>query len=543
MAFEWYVQRQGKEAGPLTGERLKQLADSGLLAPTDLVRRSDRPKLVEARNVRGLFNDDQVARPSTPPSPRTRISPPPLPEVGQSDSTQGPLSLPIVIEEEAVGKPSRMVGLGSLAGVIALGAIIFVARINERSSTEPIDNHAASGIDNPTLGLDDAEKQNKPALETGASATPAEQRPEVVGPRTETQPEVPSRNLSVLPEPSRPVAAESLIPDYSTVDYSHDFSKDDASEPPAGLTKRTRAKRFEKADLDRTDEGEQELLGTWLEDSGYGDGRGRFIRDGLRTVWYDRTKQQKYLEDSWSGGQRHGRLMRWHRRGTKRTELMFVWGKVHGYLRHWHSDGTPSFETAYLDDREHGIRTEWYRNGQKSLQVAVVNGMNEGEQRAWHENGQLREVALVHHDKYQGLVKGWTKDGLLWGELNYRDGKLHGEVTRFLTSGPRKGEKIGPALYDQGVLTRSAFNLRTMTRTEFIGLLMEASDGYNARSGYALWDEEIWTEMVGKPDRVAGVGLGPGGQHRLYVCSDGPVSLHLRAGLIRKGQIALELDR
>ncbi len=51
----WFVVRQGKEAGPYSGQQLKDLAASGRLQRTDLVRREDQTKAVPAQRISGLF--------------------------------------------------------------------------------------------------------------------------------------------------------------------------------------------------------------------------------------------------------------------------------------------------------------------------------------------------------------------------------------------------------------------------------------------------------------------------------------------------------
>ena len=52
----WYFTRDGKQVqGPFTDTRLKQLAASGHLLPTDRVHRLGMDKAVRARRIKGLF--------------------------------------------------------------------------------------------------------------------------------------------------------------------------------------------------------------------------------------------------------------------------------------------------------------------------------------------------------------------------------------------------------------------------------------------------------------------------------------------------------
>ncbi len=56
MASKWYYSMEGStQLGPVTGKQLKNLAATGRLRPTHMVRKEDMEKLVRARRVKGLF--------------------------------------------------------------------------------------------------------------------------------------------------------------------------------------------------------------------------------------------------------------------------------------------------------------------------------------------------------------------------------------------------------------------------------------------------------------------------------------------------------
>lgn len=78
MADEWYYAHEGEEFGPISAARLKQLASTGQLQPTDLVWKTGMDKRVPARTVKGLWGDSApgVAKPPTPPPPQRK--PPPV---------------------------------------------------------------------------------------------------------------------------------------------------------------------------------------------------------------------------------------------------------------------------------------------------------------------------------------------------------------------------------------------------------------------------------------------------------------------------------
>jgi len=69
MAHFWFIVRDGKEVGPISTERFKELAKDGSVLPETLIRRQDMPTPVAARKVTGLFqrNVDSLQPIETPP--------------------------------------------------------------------------------------------------------------------------------------------------------------------------------------------------------------------------------------------------------------------------------------------------------------------------------------------------------------------------------------------------------------------------------------------------------------------------------------------
>jgi len=51
----WYFRQDGQELGPVASRQLKQLAASGKLQPTGLVRKNDTSSWIPASNIKGLF--------------------------------------------------------------------------------------------------------------------------------------------------------------------------------------------------------------------------------------------------------------------------------------------------------------------------------------------------------------------------------------------------------------------------------------------------------------------------------------------------------
>jgi hypothetical protein len=70
MATTWFIQRNEKSVGPLSGQQLRELAVSGKLLGDDLVRKGDAVEFTPASRVKNLFADDtNISRP-VPPPPR-----------------------------------------------------------------------------------------------------------------------------------------------------------------------------------------------------------------------------------------------------------------------------------------------------------------------------------------------------------------------------------------------------------------------------------------------------------------------------------------
>lgn len=76
MEIQWYYSNQGKQLGPVPTERLKQLAASGQLQPSDMVWKEGMAQWAEASHVKGLFPAVQ-APPAAAPPPESQAPAPP----------------------------------------------------------------------------------------------------------------------------------------------------------------------------------------------------------------------------------------------------------------------------------------------------------------------------------------------------------------------------------------------------------------------------------------------------------------------------------
>jgi len=72
---QWYVVRGGKEEGPHTETALKDMAASGKLKPTDVVRRADVETARPAGQIKGLFPGGDAPPPTPPAGQPTAAAP------------------------------------------------------------------------------------------------------------------------------------------------------------------------------------------------------------------------------------------------------------------------------------------------------------------------------------------------------------------------------------------------------------------------------------------------------------------------------------
>ena len=209
-------------------------------------------------------------------------------------------------------------------------------------------------------GDKDTHKEGLPRDHTSASY-PSDEPRKSVRPGAENSPD----------GKAEPVITVTL-PDFSKVNYRYDFSKDDYESIPKGARRETRSRPFQKTDLDETEVTDELLVGKWLEDSGFTDSQGKFVRQGKRVIWYDTDKRQRFREDRWLNGKCHGIRTTWHRNGSTWGESTFVLGKRHGESRQWYEDGNPILNASYLNGKKHGPYVEYHSNRRKKSEKVYV---------------------------------------------------------------------------------------------------------------------------------------------------------------------------
>jgi hypothetical protein len=95
MASSWYYYRANQKCGPFSSSQLKQLADSGMLLPNDLVHKEGSSGWIQAGSVKGLFPGrakDQVLSPPVLPTAYPMAQP--VPTASGDEWRRHPPALP-----------------------------------------------------------------------------------------------------------------------------------------------------------------------------------------------------------------------------------------------------------------------------------------------------------------------------------------------------------------------------------------------------------------------------------------------------------------
>lgn len=153
MAQNWYVIRGNNEQGPLTAQRLKEMAGNGQLRPTDKVRREDMKTPKPAGEIKGLFpapTEAEASVASSDPSGVPAATKTPLWEslalIAASVVFCFPVGLFLVWRHPTWGKPVKWAWTGAVClifvGLMALG---LVSRLADRNALAQADAQWQAG--------------------------------------------------------------------------------------------------------------------------------------------------------------------------------------------------------------------------------------------------------------------------------------------------------------------------------------------------------------------------------------------------------------
>lgn len=122
-------------------------------------------------------------------------------------------------------------------------------------------------------------------------------------------------------------------------------------------------------------------------------------REGPSRTYYD--DGAPWVEATWRAGQRHGRLVEWHRNGAKAREGEFTEGRRSGRWTTWWETGRVEEEGDWRDGVPHGRFAAFWRSGKPRTAGRHCGGAQCGTWRTWDEAG--RELGVVDYGE-QSLV-------------------------------------------------------------------------------------------------------------------------------------------
>ena len=296
----WFVVCGGQEVGPYNGTVLKEMASSGKLKPTDLVRRADVETARPASAIKGLFTP-----PAEPNEPRASPSP--------------------IKRKEPAGEPSApaqrsrkylFIGLTAFGGLMAMclvcagiGSLIEKRGGPTDAKNAPRDTPDPSG--SPDVGpdlsnVDYSYDFSKDDYETIPSGAKKETRKQVIdngGP----------------PLQGKPETAEGYV------DSSGKFVRHGVS-----------TAWYDKAETSK------------LQEEKYLHGKLHGVMTGYAP------NGQKVFEFPFVHGKKHGIMKGWFDKGEQEYEIGFIDGQQHGPTRYWHKSGRTNYTATYQDGLRHG---------------------------------------------------------------------------------------------------------------------------------------------------------------------------------------------
>lgn len=122
-----------------------------------------------------------------------------------------------------------------------------------------------------------------------------------------------------------------------------------------------------------------------VREEGYLDENGEFVRNGMRTTWYEN--------------------------GQKQSETGYVDGVKEGPERTWYRGGQQWGEGGHKNGKADGTWIVWHRNGFKAKEWHIEEGVWNGPYRTWHLNGEPRMERIYVSGRMQGPFTVWDDEG------------------------------------------------------------------------------------------------------------------------------------
>jgi antitoxin component YwqK of YwqJK toxin-antitoxin module len=487
MADQWQVSRGGKQHGPFTTPKLKQLASEGRIQPSDMLRKDGMQKWVQASAVKGLFpaqveSDEDEAD-----------SPPVIPPIPRSERTNKG-GVPVALVASLVGG-----GVLLLLGVI-LAVVLLLPGKKTSDSDKVASNNDKTGTQKIT-GTKGGTSQDEGGKEKQPKGNQGDEKPQG---KQEKPTKKEDNKDSDIPLPTFDKEAVKA----PTVD----FTKLDYTKGPNG----EKLAPVEGVDADEKLVGPNGPvpIGKWLAHA---------FRDR-------------------SGIKKHGVETHWDLKGVKRQEMYWYDGKQHGLTKKWYEDGKIAAEGVFKEGKPHGLSVLWHTNGKKASEFVAIDGVQQGYYAIWYEDGTPRQEAMLKDGKPHGPAVEYHPNGKRKKQADHKDGKYHGKYYEWYSH----GQLSRMATYEDGKLlpgtkkwTKSGelvvpLDLGALTKAELKQTIIDKKEGgvYMAKSNVGevfepIWDQELFLDIVGKPASDTALS-----KERLwtYRCKDGSITFKVRVG-------------
>jgi hypothetical protein len=126
MASDWYYTSKGQQAGPVSSQKLKELADFGYIQPNDLVWKDGMSDWSPASKVKGLFRNTPAPEPPPPPAPPRQTIP-----------VQVKMDVPVRLVAPKEGIPERIAKWATIGwSLLCLVGVVF-GMFNVAASSDP----------------------------------------------------------------------------------------------------------------------------------------------------------------------------------------------------------------------------------------------------------------------------------------------------------------------------------------------------------------------------------------------------------------------
>lgn len=169
-------------------------------------------------------------------------------------------------------------------------------------------------------------------------------------------------------------------------------------------------------------------------------------------------EQKPYSKQSFQNGQKNGWYFKFYESGDTSVKKFYADGKLENYTTYFTEDGTISFKGQYKNGQAEGIHRQYYDDGTLRYELSYQNDNLHGDAKYYYDNGNLMvhfnakeglPVDIVKLQSYKGeaverddllksgngLMLFYHDNGALRKELNFKDGKFHGEQKAYFSNG------------------------------------------------------------------------------------------------------------